>query len=99
MGEQTYALKETIVSEHEHEKHEVTIIVDGTPHEWDEKEISYEQVVNLAYDGNPPTGENIQITVGFRRGHDDKHEGDLDPGESVKVKDGMIFDVTATDRS
>lgn len=76
-----------------------TIVVDGTPHEWGQKEISYEQVVNLAYDGNPPSGENVSITVGYRRGDGDKHEGDLEPGQSVKVKDGMIFDVTATDRS
>jgi hypothetical protein len=88
----------TQASDKEHEK-TVTIIVDGTPHDWTEKEISYEQVVNLAYDGNPPTGENILITVGYRRGHGEKHEGDLEPGQSVKVKDGMIFDVTATDRS
>jgi Multiubiquitin len=84
------------VSEH---KKTTSIIVDGTPHEWDQKEISYEQVVDLAYDGNPPTGEMVEITVGYRRGHDDNHEGDLEPGQSVKVKDGMIFDVTATDRS
>ena len=80
-------------------EHEVTIIVDGTPHPWSEKEISFEQVVNLAYDNNPPSGENVLITVGYHRGHGDKPEGDLDPGESVKVKDGMVFDVTATDRS
>ena len=79
--------------------HEVTIVVDGTQHPWSEKEISYEQVVDLAYDGNPPRGENVLITVGYHRGHGDKPEGDLDPGESVKVKDGMVFDVTATDRS
>jgi len=90
-----------VVSQAAAESHEkaVTIIVDGTPHEWDEKEISYEQVVNLAYDGNPPSGENVQITVGYHRGHGDKPESDIDPGQSVKVKDGMIFDVTATDRS
>lgn len=82
-----------------HEHHAVTIIIDGTPHEWTEKEISYEQVVNLAYDNNPPTGENVLITVGYHRGHGDKPEGDLDPGKSVIVKDGMVFDVTATDRS
>ena len=76
-----------------------TIIIDGTPHEWNEKEISYEQVVNLAYDGNPPTGEFVEITVGHHRGHGQKPEGDLEPGETVNVKDGMIFDVTATDRS
>jgi hypothetical protein len=78
---------------------EVTIIVDGTPHQWGLKEISYEQVVNLAYDGNPPAGENVQITVGYHRGHGEKPAGDLEPGESVKVKDDMVFDVTATDRS
>ena len=81
------------------EKHTVTIIVDGTPHEWGEKEISYEQVVGLAFDGNPPTGEFIEITVGYHRGHGNKPEGDLEAGQSVKVKDGMVFDVTATDRS
>ena len=80
-------------------EHEQTIIVDGTQHPWSEKEISYEQVVKLAYDNNPPTGENVLITVGYHRGHGDKPEGDLEPGQSVKVKDGMVFDVTATDRS
>jgi hypothetical protein len=79
--------------------HNVTIIIDGTQHGWDEKEISYEQVVDLAYDGSPPTGELMEITVGYHRGHGDKPEGDLEPGETVKVKDGMVFDVTATDRS
>lgn len=81
------------------DKKTTSIVIDGTPHEWGEKEISYQQVVDLAYDGNPPTGENILITVGYRKGPEGKHEGDLDPGDSVKVKDGMVFDVTATDRS
>jgi hypothetical protein len=80
-------------------EHDLSIVVDGTPQDWDQADISYEQVVNLAYDNNPPTGENVLITVGYRRGHGDKPEGELEPGESVKAKDGMIFDVTATDRS
>jgi hypothetical protein len=83
----------------EHHEKQTTIIVDGTEHPWAEKEISYEQVVSLAYDNSPPTGENVLITVGYHRGHGDKPEGDLDPGQSIKVKDGMVFDVTATDRS
>lgn len=78
---------------------EITIIVDGTPHQWSDKNISYEQVVNLAYDNSPPTGPNVLITVGYHRGQGNKPEGDLSPGESVKVKDRMVFDVTATDRS
>jgi Multiubiquitin len=83
----------------EHGKKSTAIIVDGTPHEWDEKEISYEQVVDLAFDGNPPTGEMVEITVGYHRGHGEKPDGDVTAGETVKVKDGMVFDVTATDRS
>lgn len=79
--------------------HEVTIVVDGTQHQWSEKEISYQQVVDIAYSGSPPSGDQVQISVGYRRGHGQKPEGDLEPGQSAKVKDGMIFDVTATDRS
>lgn len=77
----------------------VEIIIDGTPYEWEKEKISYEEVVDLTYDGQPPQGENVEITVAFHRGHGDKDEGDLAPGEEVKVKKGMVFDVTATDRS
>lgn len=75
-----------------------TIVVNGRPHEWDEKEISFEQMVGFAYP-NPPQGGNIEYTVSYRRGHGNKSEGTLKAGETVKVKDGMIFDVTATDLS
>lgn len=75
------------------------IIIDGTPYEWEKETVSYEEVVDLAYDGNPPEGENVEITVAYHRGHGNKPEGDLAPGEEVKVKKGMVFDVTATDRS
>ena len=80
-------------------EHDSQIIVDGTPQDWDQKEISYEQVVNLAFDNNPPIGENVLITVGYRRGPGENPEGELEAGNSVKVHNGMIFDVTATDRS
>lgn len=77
----------------------VTIIVNTRPHVVDKnKEISYEEVLDLAYDGAPPSGPNYAFSVMYRRGHGNK-EGSLDPGETVKVKDGMIFVVTATDRS
>ena len=75
-----------------------TIVVNGRSREWDEKEISFEQVVSLAYP-EPPQGGNIEYTVSYRRAHGNKPEGTLKAGESVKVKDDMIFDVTATDLS
>jgi hypothetical protein len=84
-------------SEKKHEK-TVTIIVNGRPKEVTEKEITYEEIVNLAFDNNPPTGENVVITVTYSKGEGHK-EGSLLPGDSVKVKDGMIFNVTPTDKS
>jgi hypothetical protein len=82
----------------ERDKHEVTIIVSGRKKTWSSKEISFEQVVALAFDP-VPSGPYIVITVAYRRGERKKPAGTLSEGESVKVKDGMIFDVTATDKS
>jgi hypothetical protein len=82
----------------EQEKKVDTIVVNGRPREWYENEISFEQVVALAYP-DPPQGGNIEYTVSYRRAHGNKPEGTLKVGESVTVKDGMFFDVTATDLS
>lgn len=79
--------------------HETTIIVNGQEKTTTEKELTFEEVVSLAYDGNPPSGPNWEFTVAYRRGHGNKPDGSLLPGQSVKVKKGMIFDVRATDKS
>jgi hypothetical protein len=79
--------------------HETTIIVNGQEKTTTEKELTFEQVVSIAYDGNPPSGPNWEFTVTYRRGHEDKPEGSLVAGKSVKVKKGMIFNVRATDKS
>src|SRR5690242_11317127 len=47
------------------DKKTTTIVVNATPHEVSGKEISYEQVVNLAYNNAPPTGPYVVITVTF----------------------------------
>ena len=62
------------------------------------KDITFEEVVALAYDGNPPSGPYLEFTVMYRRGHGNK-DGSLVAGQGVKVKDGMVFSVSATDRS
>ncbi len=61
-------------------------------------ELSYEELVRLAFD-NPPTGDDVQFTIQFMRGNGNKPAGTLVEGQTVKVKDGMEFDVTATNRS
>lgn len=75
----------------------VTIFVNTRPHEVEKKdEISFEEVVALAYPDTPPGGD-VAYSVLYERGHGG--DGTLVPGQSVKVKDRMRFDVTATDRS
>lgn len=75
-----------------------TIVVNATEHEWAEKEISYDEVVNLAY-GSAGTGPGITYTVTYRRGMGNKPEGSLTAGKSAGVKESMIFDVSRTDKS
>jgi hypothetical protein len=77
---------------------ELTIIVNGRQKTVTTKELTFAQVVGLAFD-NPPTGANIVFTITYRRGEGNKPEGTLVESGTVKVKDGMIFNVTATDKS
>lgn len=87
------------MAELQDKKHKAaTLIVNGTQHEVEGKEISFEALAHLAFDGNPPTGESILITIKYSKGENGK-EGSLQSDGSVKVKDGMIFSVTATDKS
>ena len=81
----------------EHDK-EVTIIVNTREKTWNKKEISYEEVIVLAF-GSYSNDENVVYTVTYSKGPDSHHEGSLVKGCSVKVKDGMIFNVTQTNKS
>ena len=77
----------------------VTVIVNTRMKAVDKnEEISFEEIVSLAYDDNPPTGPYLEFTVMYRRGQGNK-DGSLVAGQTVKVKDGMVFSVSATDRS
>jgi hypothetical protein len=80
------------------EKKIVTIIVEGTPHEWPKTDISYEQVVTLEVPDYAQHPE-INYSVTYRKGHGEKPEGILAPGASVKVKDRMEFNVSETGQS
>ena len=87
-------------NDHEAQGHnkEFTIIVNGRQKIVDKKEISFAEIVALAFD-NPPAGVNIIFTITYRKGEGNKPEGSLVAGETVKIKEGMIFNVTATDKS
>lgn len=77
-------------------KKEVTIIVNGREKQYPKEEISFAEVVALAFE-NP--SKDTMYTVTYKKGHGNKPEGTLVEGQSVKVKDGMIFNVTATNKS
>jgi hypothetical protein len=81
-----------------HEKKTVTIIVEGTPHEWPKTDITYAEVVTLEVPEYPQHPE-INYSVTYERGQGNKPEGILAPGASVKVKEGMIFHVSPTNQS
>lgn len=71
---------------------EVIIYVNGQAKPWDKKEISYAEVVELAFPGS-----DKQYTVTYTEGD---HEKQLVPSSKpVHARDGMEFDVDETSNS
>src|SRR5262245_44010038 len=94
MQTQTSATKDK-----DHDPKTVTIIVNGRQKTVPKnEELSFAAVIALAFD-NPPTGDGVQFTIQYTRGNGNKPAGTLLEGQTVKVKDGMEFDVTSTNRS
>lgn len=75
-----------------------TIYVNTREFEWDKKEISYEQAYALAFP-NEPLSDGDVVRVEYSRGHNGGGAGALQPGKTVNVKKGMVFDVYVTVRS
>lgn len=78
--------------------HLVTIIVNGRERQVAKEELTFREVVALAFE-NPTFGENIVYTVTFKRGQGNKPEGTLVEGETLKPKEGMLIHVARTDKS
>ena len=77
----------------------ITIIVNAREKTVSKDELTFEEVVKLAFD-SPPHGPNTLFTITYRKGgNEHRPEGHLVEGETVKVKKGTIFNVTATDKS
>lgn len=75
------------------------IIVNGRPKEVEAKEISFDQIVKLAFE-NPPHGADTIFSVTYRKGgNEHRPEGVMVEGDSVKIKKGTTFNVSATNRS
>lgn len=70
------------------------IIINARPHEAPGPRISYREIVNLAFPGDP--GEILYLVQYVAPKQPD---GTLADGESVQLENGMKFDVTPTNRS
>lgn len=82
-------------TEHGHDK-DYNIIVNGREYTVATKRVSFDQIVALS---GLPDGQNTVFTVTYRRAEGHKPEGTLVAGQTVEVKDGTIFNVTATNKS
>lgn len=74
------------------------IIVNARQKIVDAEELSFGDIVALAFD-HPPKGNAIEYTVVYRDGGGRKTEGSLIQGQRIKVQNGTVIDVTATDKS
>lgn len=76
----------------------VEIFVNARPHIVQDKEITYEQVVELAFPGQAP-GADSEYIVTYTRAQHGNGSGSLTPGGRVRVKKGTSFAVQITTRS
>jgi nucleoside 2-deoxyribosyltransferase len=75
----------------------ITIIVNAREKEVEEKKLSYHQIIELAY-GQMEHSDAIVYTVTYSKGKN-PDKGSMVEGDTITVKQGMIFNVTRTDKS
>ncbi len=77
---------------------QITIFVNGRSQEVTQRLLSFMGVVAWAFDP-VPSGPDWVFTVTYRKAASKPHDGTLTQGEHVKVKNGTVFNVTATNKS
>ena len=85
---------------HPEHPNRITVLVNGEekmllPHV---QQLSYEEIVKIAY-GTLPTNPNTIYTVAYSNGPIENPKGTLVRGRSVVVKEGMVFNVSKSDKS
>jgi hypothetical protein len=76
----------------------VEIVVNGREVEVDNKIVTFDQLVAIAYPGEAPA-PNIVYSITFRGAASKPHSGELAAGGFVEVKKGSIFNVVRTIQS
>lgn len=75
-----------------------TIVVNGRKKTVHQSKLTFAQVLALAFEP-VPSGPNWVFTVTYRNGPAGNPQGTLLDGQHVRIKNGMIFNATATDKS
>lgn len=75
---------------------ETMIFVNTDPVNWSRPQISYDELVKLAFPSGP-VGGNVLYSITWTK--PDGQEGTLLPGQQIKVVNRMKFDVRNTDKS
>ena len=75
----------------------LTIIVNTREKVAPSRELTYDQVVSLAYPGEVPT-DSLGFTITYSKAQK-PHEGELARGQTVIIKHGAIFNVIRTTKS
>jgi uncharacterized protein YegP (UPF0339 family) len=88
----------TLANECEDKEKRYDIIVNGRQKVVTEKKLSFFDIVKLAFGEIISDGRKI-YTMTFKKGSDEKPEGILVEGDVINVKHGVIFNVSATDKS
>ena len=73
------------------------IIVNARPYTVTEREVTFEQIVQLAFPGTHEA--NVVFSMTYRHAASKPHSGELGPGGVVEVKNGTVFNVTRTVQS
>ncbi|RPF28558.1 multiubiquitin domain-containing protein [Georgenia muralis] len=76
----------------------IEVFVNARPHLVADKEVSFEQVVALAFPGQTP-GADTEYIVTYTRAQHGNESGSLAPGQGIRVKKGTSFGVQTTTRS
>lgn len=77
---------------------EVKILVNGRERIVPKKKITYEEIIALAF-GEYIENPDVVYSISYSKGEDKKPKGGIVKGQDVMVKEGMIFNVTTTNKS
>ncbi|AEI52165.1 multiubiquitin domain-containing protein [Runella slithyformis] len=77
---------------------DVILIINGKEKPWQKKKITFSELVTLAF-GTYTDNDTTVYTVTYKRGPNQNPEGSMVKGDSVHIKNKMVFNVTATDKS